>query len=200
VSTEATGQTIARGAWYAWKPAPRACSACPWRVENDGKTDSPKAWAYTPETRATLWDGLRPGHGMSDGLRMGCHPTGREDEDGRLVTAAPNGKILACAGGDALQQRAVLRAWVSRDLGALKSWYAVRAIVEYMFGLRRPLLLTWQSPISTTRNGSWIEGGRPITFERLVAAAHPAVFDAGIASEQVPPPTAEEFAIWRRHR
>lgn len=176
---------------------PQACSMCPWRIENHGKPPEEcepgsEPVFYTPERRQAMWQHFGPnGESLGDGIPMFCHKTAPQEAVGQIRSdRALTGKIHRCA-GDALQHRAALRAWRSSELGPLKSWNAVRRIVADMLGVEPP------TSIQNTEHG-WILHGKRITFEQVAAAAHPAVFDPGIGSEQVPPPTAEETAAWSR--
>jgi hypothetical protein len=164
-------------------PHPQPCSMCPWRVENHQKAaedvePGSEPVFYTAGRRQAMWTNWGPSAdtGLCDGGGMICHKT--QDKT-----------ITPCAGGDALQQRAVLRAWRSHELSPLRTWNAVRKIVRTMLDAR-------SVPIRTT-GGRWTLNGELITFTRLLEAAHPAVFNPGIASEQVPAPTPAELEEWR---
>lgn len=50
--------------------SPRACSACPWRLSNQGRPVDPHGF-YTKANLKRLWDGLRTGEAPG----MTCHPT-----------------------------------------------------------------------------------------------------------------------------
>lgn len=50
------------------------------------------------------------------------------------------------------------------------------------------------------KRNPWTLNGEAITYQRLVRVAHPSVFDAEYASEQMPAPTADELEEWVRIR
>lgn len=52
--------------------APHACSACPWRLANQGKRH-PDGW-YAKANLSRLWSRLRRGEAMS------CHPSDPNNE------------------------------------------------------------------------------------------------------------------------
>lgn len=82
--------------------APHPCSACPWRLENQGKPH-PHGW-YTKKNLAGLWSKLRRGEAMT------CHPTDPNNplpEGARPVSA--DATTLECAGALILQQREVMK-------------------------------------------------------------------------------------------
>lgn len=49
---------------------PEPCSACPWRLANQGRADDPHGF-YEASNLKRLWDGLRTGEAPG----MTCHPT-----------------------------------------------------------------------------------------------------------------------------
>jgi hypothetical protein len=173
------------------RPAmPQPCAMCPWRSENqEGEPpqhEGSEPWFYTATTRAAMWEHWGPnGEGLSDGTTMFCHRTGAVDGTG--CRALPGSKPHECTGCAALQQRALLRAVRSRELGPLRGNAALE-IAARMLGVTPRELRGWKLH------------GKPITGEDLVAAAHPAVLDPAIASEQVPAPTADELDDWTRRR
>lgn len=79
---------------------PRPCSACPWRLSNQGRKDDPHGF-YTKANLKRLWDGLRSGEAPG----MTCHPTdpemavyaGYEATADRPATAECAGSIVLLA-------------------------------------------------------------------------------------------------------
>jgi hypothetical protein len=185
-------------------PAMQVCTKCPWRIENQRNPLEDNPHFYTAETRAGMWFDWGPEHqGLADGTQMVCHVGAYDDEAPRTVDElgrpgqrlkTESEKLRWCAGGDALQQRALLR-WVANGNHAkppLRGPQAGRWVVSAMLDVP-PWEITcsdWTIPDTAP----WWIKGRQVTFRELVAAAHPAVFDPNIGSEQVPPLSDEERA------
>lgn len=77
---------------------PTPCSACPWRLANQGKPHPHKF--YSPANLARLWRQLR------NGERMSCHPTDpRMAEFEGYESCSAREQTNECAGALILQQR-----------------------------------------------------------------------------------------------
>lgn len=87
------------------EPRPKACQACPWRLENQGKRVT-GGW-YSKANLKRLWNGLRRGE------RMSCHPTDPRmaDEVGPAsFRPAPDGtKPKECTGALIVVHREFMR-------------------------------------------------------------------------------------------
>lgn len=82
--------------------APKPCSHCPWRIENQGKRH-PGGW-YTKANLRRLWAKLRRGESMT------CHPTDPANPLPEGWPAPPPAaRTLECAGSLILQQREFMR-------------------------------------------------------------------------------------------
>lgn len=84
---------------------PRACSACPWRLSNQG-TRHPHGF-YTQTNLRRLWTGLRTGNAPG----MTCHPTDARmaEFEGYEATAARGPDANECAGSVILLYRELMR-------------------------------------------------------------------------------------------
>lgn len=77
---------------------PKACSACPWRLSNQGQPHPHNFYSKTNLKR--LWKGLRRGE------RMSCHPSDpRMAEFTGYEDCAERAKTSECTGALILQQR-----------------------------------------------------------------------------------------------
>lgn len=82
--------------------SPKPCSACPWRIENQGKRH-PGGW-YTKANLRRLWARLRRGE------KMTCHPTDPENPLPEGWPAPPpSATTVECCGSLVLTQREFMR-------------------------------------------------------------------------------------------
>lgn len=85
-------------------PLPRACSACPWRISNQGQAH-PHGF-YSAANLRRLWNGLRTGEAPG----MTCHPTDPRMEEFEGYEATAKIEVThQCAGSLVVVQRELIR-------------------------------------------------------------------------------------------
>jgi hypothetical protein len=181
---------------------PKACSMCPWRLELQGQPFEPNpdnpagVDFYCAESREALWTKWGPeGQGLADGTQMFCHKTAPLDAPDRVRDGS---KVHYCTGGDALQQRAFIRWCVTGVRAPLRGDRPGRWILGAMFDVDawEIDLYRYQPHLGLTGFRWEVRRGVPLLLADVLAAAHPAVFELGIGSEQVSAPTEDETAQW----